>query len=82
MFENHRKSLIQHCELRSYVYILSGQKIIENSKNSQFWQVQTTLNLVVKQSYQTSKNPKIGGKCQNPKVKIRHLKAILKKCVQ
>ena len=33
VFENHRKSLIQHCELRSYVYILSGQKFIKNAKN-------------------------------------------------
>ena len=39
MFENHRKSLIQHCELRSYVYIFSGQKFIKNAKNSQFWRV-------------------------------------------
>ena len=30
VFENHRKSRIQHCELRSYVYILSGQKLIKN----------------------------------------------------
>ena len=34
VFENHRKSLIQHCE-RS-VYILSGQKLIKNGKNGQF----------------------------------------------
>ena len=27
------KSLIRHCELRSYVYILSGQKFIKNAKN-------------------------------------------------
>ena len=31
VFENHRKSLIQH-----YVYILSGQKLI---KNGPFWRV-------------------------------------------
>ena len=31
MFENHRKSLIQHCEHK-----LSGQKIIKNAKNAQF----------------------------------------------
>ena len=36
VFKNHRKSRIQHCELRSYVYILSGQKFIKNAKNSQF----------------------------------------------
>ena len=33
VFENYRKSRIQHCELRSYVYILSGQKFIKNAKN-------------------------------------------------
>ena len=32
------KSLIQHCE-QSYVYILSGQKLIKNAKNGQFWRV-------------------------------------------
>ena len=30
MFENHRKSLIQHCEL------LNGQKFIKNAKNGRF----------------------------------------------
>ena len=40
MFENHRKSLIQHyCERKSYVYILSGQKLIKNVKNGSFWRV-------------------------------------------
>ena len=33
MFENARKSLIQH----SSVFILSGQKLIKNAKKSQFW---------------------------------------------
>ena len=32
MFENHRKSLSQHCEW-------SGQKFIENAKNGPFWRV-------------------------------------------
>ena len=34
MFENPRKSLIQHCELRSYVYILilNRQKFMKNAK--------------------------------------------------
>ena len=39
VFENHRKSLIQHCELQSYVYILSGQKLSKNAKNGPFWRV-------------------------------------------
>ena len=42
VFENHRKSRIQHCELRSYVYILSGQKFVKNAKNGQFWRVLKT----------------------------------------
>ena len=33
VFENHRKSLIQHCKLR---FILSGQKLIKNAKNDSF----------------------------------------------
>ena len=35
MFENHRKSLIQHCE-RSEQRL---QKLIKNVKNSPFWRV-------------------------------------------
>ena len=35
MFENHRKGLILHCEQR-YIYVLNGQKLIENEKNVQF----------------------------------------------
>ena len=37
----------------SYVYILSGQKLIENAKNGQFWRVFENLKLAVKQCYQT-----------------------------
>ena len=37
----------------SYVYILSGQKLIKNAKNGPFWQVFENLKLVVKQCYQT-----------------------------
>ena len=37
----------------SYVYILSGQKLIENAKNGQFWRVFENLKLAVKQNYQT-----------------------------
>ena len=39
----------------SYVYILSGQKLIKNAKNGQFWQVFENLKLAVKQCYQTGK---------------------------
>ena len=33
VFENHRKSLIQHCELRlHFEWTLIGQKMMENAK--------------------------------------------------
>ena len=37
----------------SYVYILSGQKLIKNAKNDPFWRVFQNLKLAVKQWYQT-----------------------------
>ena len=37
----------------SYVYILSGQKLIKNAKNAPFWRVFENLKLAVKQCYQT-----------------------------
>ena len=37
----------------SYVYIWSGQKLIENAKNRPFWPVFENLKLAVKQCYQT-----------------------------
>ena len=37
----------------SYVYILSGQKLIKNAENGPFWRVFEKLKLEVKQSYQT-----------------------------
>ena len=37
----------------SYVYILSGQKLIKDAKNGPFWRVFENLKLAVKQCYQT-----------------------------
>ena len=37
----------------SYVYILSGQKLVKNAKNGTFWRVFENLKLAVKQCYQT-----------------------------
>ena len=37
----------------SYVYILSGQKLIKNATNGPFWWVFENLKLAVKQCYQT-----------------------------
>ena len=55
VFENHRKSRIQHCE-RSDVLLhsLNGQKFIKNAKNGTFWRVFEKLKFAVKQGYQTS----------------------------
>ena len=50
MLENQRKSLI--ASEASYVYILSGQKLIKNAKNDSFWRVFENLKLAVKQCYQ------------------------------
>ena len=49
VFENDRKSLIQDCD----IYILSGQKLVENAKNGSFLQVFKLLKLAVIQYYQT-----------------------------
>ena len=37
----------------SYVYILSGQKLIKNAKNGPFWRDFENLKLAVKKCYQT-----------------------------
>ena len=39
MFESHKKSLIQHCERSELRLHFEWTKVIENAKNSQFWQV-------------------------------------------
>ena len=37
----------------SYVYFLSGQKLLKNAKNGQFWRVFKNLKPTAKQCYQT-----------------------------
>ena len=37
----------------SYIYILSGQKLIKTAPNGRFWWLFENLKLVVKQCYQT-----------------------------
>ena len=55
VFENHRKSLIQHCERSELNYILSEQKFIINAKNGQFsefltsWSSNATFWIIFKQ---------------------------------
>ena len=63
VFENHRKSLIQHCERSCYVYILNGQKFIKNAKNGR--RVFEHLKSAVKQCYQTRM-------AKNAKIHLRH----------
>ena len=54
MFENHSKKVVfSIASEASYVYILSGQKLIKNAKNETFWRVFENLKLAVKQCYQT-----------------------------
>ena len=65
----------------SYVYILSGQKLIINAKNDPFWRVVFCLqsNSVTRQV--TFKRTKIGRKCQNWKIKNATFYGIFKHCV-
>ena len=58
----------------SYVYILSGQKLIKNAKNGSFWRVFKTWSLwsnsVTRQV--SFIRTKIGEKCQHLKIQMRH----------
>ena len=59
----------------SYVYILSGQKLIKNAKNGAFWRVFENLKLARSNSVTrqvTFNRTKIGGKCLNWKIQMRH----------
>ena len=56
----------------SYVYILSGQKLIKIAKNGPFWRVFENLKLAVKQCYQTGQF-KIGQKLMK-KAKVQKFK--------
>ena len=53
VFENHRKSLIQHCERSELRLHFEWTKVIKNVKNGPFWRVFENLKLAVKQCYQT-----------------------------
>ena len=53
MFENHRKSLIKHCERSELSLLCEWKKLIKNVKNGQFWRVFESMKLAVKQCYQT-----------------------------
>ena len=54
VFENHRKKVsINIASEASYVYILIGQKFIENAKNGPFWRAFENLKLATNLCYQT-----------------------------
>ena len=56
----------------SYVYNLSGQKLIKNAKNGPFWRVFKDLKLAVKQCYQ-KRSVLIGQKLvENAKIQMRY----------
>ena len=52
MSENRQKVAFNIASEASYVYIVSGQKLVKDTKNS-FWGVFENLQLAVKQWYQT-----------------------------
>ena len=53
VFENNRKSRIQHSERSELRLHLHLQKFFKNAKNGQNWQVFENLKLAFKQCYQT-----------------------------
>ena len=70
MFENHRKSLIQHCE-RSEVrlhFAEKCQKCVHGGEFLKTWSLRS--NSVTKQV--SFNRTTIGGKCQNSKIQMRH----------
>ena len=53
VFENHKKVSFYIASEASYVYIMSGQKLIKNAKIGPFWRVFENLKVAIKQCYQT-----------------------------
>ena len=53
VWKSQKKSQFKITSEASYVYILSGQKLIKNAQNDPFWRVFENLKLAVKQCYQT-----------------------------
>ena len=53
VFENQKKVSFNIASDASYIYILSGQKLIKNAKKWSIWRVFENLKLAVKQGYQT-----------------------------
>ena len=53
VWKSQKKSHFNIANEASYVYILSGQKLIKKNKNGPFWRDFENLRLAVKQCYQT-----------------------------
>ena len=53
VFENQRKSLVQHCERSELRLHIDNTKVNKNAQNGQLWPVFENLKLAVKQCYQT-----------------------------
>ena len=73
MFENHRKSLIQHCERSELRLHNKWTKVIQNAKTGQFDEILKTWSLRLDSvTRQVNFNrTKIGGKCQHSKIQMR-----------
>ena len=83
VFENHRKSLIQHCERSELRLHFEWTKV--NSKCQKwsilpsFWKLEACGQTVLPER-SVLKGQKIGGKCQNSKIEMRHFELFLKQC--
>ena len=67
--ENHKKVSFNIASEASYVYILSGQKLIKNAKNGSFCRIFENLKLAVKQSQVSFNRTKIGENAKIEKIK-------------
>ena len=74
VFENHRKSRIQHCERSELRLHFEWTKVNQKCQKQLIWRVFENLKLAVKQCYQTGhfNRTNIGRKCQNWKIQMRH----------
>ena len=74
VFENHKKVSFNIASEASYVYILSGQKLIENAKNDPIGEFLKKWSLRSNSATrQVSFNrTKISKKCQIAKIQMRH----------
>ena len=82
MFESHKKVSFNIASEASYVYILSGQKLIKSAKNGQFLWVFENLKITAKQCYQigpfqSDKHCELQGETKDPEEKVCKLMMLL-----